>query len=211
MAMQEPHQPTPAEGSRRERKKDETRERIARVALRLFFERGFAATTVDEISHVADVAKGTFFNYFPRKEAVLAQFAAMELDRLDAIVDEALAAGGSARECITHVFERSTESYERQPELWRVAFLELLKGPQAELVEAQDRAHASVRRLVDLAQQRGELRGDADADRITELLRGVFQGTTLVWLHGPTLFDLRAEIRARLALVFDGVATEASR
>ena len=62
---------TELELSRRERKKGETRERIFKAACKLFRHKGFEATTIDEIADKADVAKGTFFNYFPRKEAVL--------------------------------------------------------------------------------------------------------------------------------------------
>src|SRR3990170_9066515 len=57
--------------TRRERKKEETRRRIFDAALALFNEKGFEATTIDDITARADVAKGTFFNYFPRKEAVI--------------------------------------------------------------------------------------------------------------------------------------------
>src|SRR5712691_7867627 len=55
----------------RERKKQETAERLYHTALNLFSERGYDATTVEEIAQAADVAKGTFFNYFPTKDAVL--------------------------------------------------------------------------------------------------------------------------------------------
>ena len=56
---------------RRERKKLETRNRIFSEALGLFMEKGFDATTVEEIAERADVGKGTVFNYFPRKTAFL--------------------------------------------------------------------------------------------------------------------------------------------
>jgi AcrR family transcriptional regulator len=56
---------------RRERKKIETHRRIYRAAMDLFTEKGFHATTVDEIAERADVAKGTVFNYFPLKTSFL--------------------------------------------------------------------------------------------------------------------------------------------
>src|SRR5918997_3911432 len=52
----------------RERKKWRTRRLIAETARRLFFERGFEATTVSEIAREAEVAEQTVFNYFPAKE-----------------------------------------------------------------------------------------------------------------------------------------------
>ena len=57
--------------SRRERKKQETRQRLLQCSWRLFQERGCDDTTVEDITEAADVAKGTFFNYFSTKEAIL--------------------------------------------------------------------------------------------------------------------------------------------
>jgi AcrR family transcriptional regulator len=55
----------------RERKKEQTRQRIAAAALRLFSERGFDAVTVNDIAEAAEVAKATLFAYFPTKESLV--------------------------------------------------------------------------------------------------------------------------------------------
>jgi AcrR family transcriptional regulator len=54
--------------SLRERKKAETRQRIADQATVLFTTRGFDNVTIAEIAEAAGVSKVTVFNYFPRKE-----------------------------------------------------------------------------------------------------------------------------------------------
>lgn len=54
----------------RERKKIETRLALARAAMRLFEERGYAATTIDDIAAAANVSRRTFFRYFATKEEV---------------------------------------------------------------------------------------------------------------------------------------------
>jgi AcrR family transcriptional regulator len=55
----------------RERKKQRTRETIARVAVELFSERGYHATTLPDIADAADVSTRTIFAYFPSKEDIL--------------------------------------------------------------------------------------------------------------------------------------------
>jgi AcrR family transcriptional regulator len=55
----------------RERKKQQTHEKIARVALQLFAERGYEVTTLAEIAEAADVSPRTIFAYYQSKEDIL--------------------------------------------------------------------------------------------------------------------------------------------
>jgi len=82
----------------RERKKEQSRQRIAAVALRLFTERGFDAVTVNEIAAVAEVAKATLFTYFPSKESLVLQGVGQE--DLAGIVVAGRPAGHSALQAL---------------------------------------------------------------------------------------------------------------
>lgn len=70
----------------RARKKAATKHAIQEHALRLFVEKGYDATTVDEIAAAAGVSHMTFFRYFPRKEAVV------EYDEYDPLLEELVVA-----------------------------------------------------------------------------------------------------------------------
>jgi AcrR family transcriptional regulator len=66
-----PNTVTPVVLGLRERKKLKTKEAIQREALRLFQERGYAETTIEQIAAAAEISPSTFFNYFPTKEDVV--------------------------------------------------------------------------------------------------------------------------------------------
>jgi len=93
----------------RARKKAKTRSAIQESALRLFREKGYEATTVDEIAEAAEVSPSTFFRYFPTKEDVVMY------DELDPVIFKAFAEQpahlstiAALRATMREVFERAT-------------------------------------------------------------------------------------------------------
>src|ERR1700722_9006819 len=72
----------------RERKKQQTRDRIASVALDLFAERGYDHTPLAEIPGPADVSPRTIFAYFQSKEDILFCDEPLLYERLERILRE---------------------------------------------------------------------------------------------------------------------------
>lgn len=200
--------------SRRERKKDETRTRIFRAAVALFRERGFEATTIDDIIERADVAKGTFFNYFPRKESVLGYLSEEQLAEADAIVESILASKKSARAKLIELLQRIASVYEEEPELSQYVMRESMKRAHTPTDAVHIHWHKLLTALFSQGQEAGEFRRDADASRAVYVIGSVYMGTVFMWLccqpgavgcEGMS-FGLGDELAARLSLVLDGLA-----
>lgn len=73
--------------SLRERKKRETRQRVAEAGLRLFLANGFDGTTLDVIAEAAGISRRAFFSYFRSKDDIVmfwqdAGWASMRADLL---------------------------------------------------------------------------------------------------------------------------------
>lgn len=64
-------EPAPPQMSLRARQKVRTRDNIREAAMRLFSERGYTHTTVEQIAAQAEVSHTTFFRYFQTKEQVV--------------------------------------------------------------------------------------------------------------------------------------------
>jgi AcrR family transcriptional regulator len=104
----QPEERPPA--GRRERKKARTRAAIQHEALRLFRQKGYDRTTMEEIAEAADVSASTLFRHFACKEALVLTD---EYDRL--IIDACrtqpaeLGAVEAIRRGIRDVFEHVSE------------------------------------------------------------------------------------------------------
>ena len=172
---------------RRERRSAETRERLYRAALRLFAERGFQETTVEDITESADVGKGTFFNYFKTKEHILAAFGGERIAAVEHALAQAREAKGpvlsALRDLAVNVAGQSKES----PALLRAIFAaHATSAPvRAELRKRMDTTRRLLTEIFSLAQQRGEVRRDLSASDLARRTQIVFVGVTMAWAVLP--------------------------
>src|ERR1700728_4026793 len=146
--------------NRRERRRVETRERIYRAALRIFAQRGYLQTTVEDITEAADVGKGTFFNYFPTKEHVLGTFGAERIAAIESALEEAKR--GAALPALRRMAVDLAGMWAESPELLRAIY-----SAHASCAPVRAELHKRLlvgRRLIAeifaLAQDRGEVRRD---------------------------------------------------
>jgi len=179
--------PSAASEGRRERKKRELRERIYQTARMLFLERGFEATTVEQIAEAADVAQATFFNHFPGKNAVLAEMTREVSERVRELIAEQLPRRVSAQTKIRAFGERAGDEVEASLGVARDVLLELFRtSPRpGEAFAYVASAHAAFLGIVAEGQKRGEVRSDYDAGFLAEMVVGAFNAAAIQWMNDP--------------------------
>jgi AcrR family transcriptional regulator len=193
--------------SRRQRRSVEIRERLFRAALALFAQKGFAETTVEDITEAADVGKGTFFNYFPSKEHILLAFGEMQRGKLEAAIEMAHQTGEPMPEFLRSLAIRMTQEPARNPAIIRAllqAYLSTTPVREA-MMDLQKRMHALLSQMIQLGQDRGEIRNDLPAAEIAHVFRQTIFGTLLIWsLYGDE--SLHSRIEAAFNLLWSGLA-----
>jgi AcrR family transcriptional regulator len=182
--------------NRRERQSHERRERLFRAALELFAQKGFAETTVEDITNAADLGKGTFFNYFPSKEHIFLAFGEMQLAKLKTAFEEMRSANVPVPVFMRSLGARMTQEPIRNPAIIRILLKAFLTdSPVREsVVDLQDRVIAIHTEIIRLGQQRGEIRDDLPPEVLANVFRQTVFGTLLIWsLYGDATLLSRIE------------------
>src|SRR6266567_8425717 len=196
--------------SRRQRRSAEIRDRLFRAALNLFAKKGFAETTVEDITEAADVGKGTFFNYFPSKDHILLAFGEMQLGKLEAAVEAARRSNEPMPQFLRSLGVRMTQEPTRNPEIIRALLQAYLSTtPVREvMLDLQKRVHALHTEMIQLGQRQGEIRDDLPAEEIAYVFRQTIFGTLLIWsLYGDA--TLHSRIESAFNLLWTGMRPRA--
>jgi len=197
---------------RRERKKQEVSDRIREAAIALFREKGYEAATVGEIAERADVSKGTVFNYYPRKESLLALAADDLIERTKSVIGPPETWQGSMQDKVRRLFLGMVEVTAQHPDLSRTLLFDCIKRPHVYAYEdpSQSEMRSMLRLVLREARESGEIRSDVDQGVAARLLESVFFNALLFWLvRGQPESELRQELTARLDLVFHGLVPPA--
>lgn len=174
---------------RRDEKAEETKAHIARVAMELFAEHGFAATSTRKIAKAAGVSEGLVFHHFRNKIGLLTG-AASSSPGLAAYIAEGLAADPNVPvEVQLTRIARGFTSFLRadriETKVFRVLMAESTTNPDLYALQ-QERTHSVVAGLGAYLQSRvevGELRSDLVVESAAQLLLGSFLWFFFTHMH----------------------------
>ena len=98
------------------------RQRLLDAGLKLFANRGYAGTAVQDITEEAKVTKPTLYYYFENKEGLFQALVDQAMDERLRLMQQAAPPGKSTVEQLTDIIATLTDFARRQPDLLRLTF-----------------------------------------------------------------------------------------
>jgi TetR/AcrR family transcriptional repressor of nem operon len=183
------------------------RDDLLRCATALFWERGFAGTSVDDVVRASGVSRSSLYAAFPNKGTLF--LAALEhyLDTVTRAKLERLAQGGRAAPAIKRFLldiadERSNANAPAHGCLLTNTAVEIGTGEE-QIAELARKAFARLERALaarlDEARQQGDLSADTDPKRFARQLVALIQGLRVMTRLGTEPGVARDAVRSALA------------
>lgn len=191
----------------REYQKKRRRERIFQAAMALFRQRGFQETTASDIAKAAHVSRGTFFNYFPYKEAVLLEYGALLLAGLREEVKKRLARGEDPLAILRFIFQEVARYTEAEKDLVLPLLYELLNPDPIRAKAAFEALPLGdlIAQVLRPLKEKDLVRKDLSLERMGRTLADLYFLTALRWAAYTPERDLKEELQKTLDLALLGI------
>ena len=201
---------------RRERAKQEKRKRIVAAARALFAEKGFDATTTQEVAERADVGAGTVFRYAKVKDDLLILVFREEMGE---VADTAYETRPSAKPLLAqllHFFDAMASHHAKDEHTARLLLRHLgfaaNEACRAEVGELMHGIYSHLADMVSEAQARGELDPRMAPYTLGRNLFSIYYGLMIEWIGGyTTRKQYERALKASLSLQLDGARAHQSK
>ncbi|WP_100644572.1 TetR/AcrR family transcriptional regulator [Alteromonas facilis] len=192
----------------RAKQKEELADHLYETSISLFQELGYDTTSVNKICDAAGVAKGTFFNHFPTKEAVLVRY--ITLITADALSD----CRGSYGDCATDNILKICLSLFRHARKDESLFHAVcrISPHHKELRDLELKLDADIvaalTEQVNLGIQNGEFASQTEVDVLVPLLLAALTATAHEWAFSEEEFNPETEISRRATFLLNAIKGE---
>jgi AcrR family transcriptional regulator len=151
--------------SRRERKKEETKENIIDNAINFFKGKGFQETSMEEIAEKSDVSKGTLYNYFENKESILVGYFQTIIADYGKKMKESFTENKDVKSTLYHLLDFISLIFKNDKELAVIYFKYRMSSRFDVKPDSSQRSGIEkwVLEIIEKAQQDNQLRSDIPA------------------------------------------------
>lgn len=188
----------------RDKQKAEVKSALVRAGEELFGTNGFMETTIEEITGLAGVARGTFYNYFQSKEDLALEIFYGTVEITTEQIEDFFATTPGTDNQIKVLIASAVEWTLKRPELVLVAMLEKMKRGQT----AEHPQGPLFRIMITEVFERGQKAGVVTRERLPQDLAHDIDGLYMVhivrWYHYRQQDDLLSTILSAVNTYLSG-------
>lgn len=196
----------------RERNRQKVTERIVAAAMELFKAHGCQQTTMDDIAEKAEISRGTLFNYFPSKDALLLPWGQEILEQyVKPKLATYLETQPKTIDVLQFLFANMGESVLAAPDLMRAFVGEALKATNKPQIERARTGMLEVFiQVLRYGQAKGDVRTDIPLEDLASYISALQTGLLFELLESENLEDAPQVIARLLMFIEAGLTAPAS-
>jgi len=190
-------------------RREKTKRQLINAAKKLFEQQGFEQVTVAQIVKAANVAKGTFYQYYETKVDVLADVVRDEGEVQYKEALEKVRQGMPTLDMLERFIKVQCEWFEQHANVAEALIMTALKSVGDENLPDKQRygRHFQIE-LMKLGQQRGEIRADVEPVDLAKLISGAMVLSVLAWTKKPQAGALYSTMQQSLKVFIDGIRVQ---
>jgi len=196
------------------RSEGDARERLLEAALKLFTQRGYAATSVREMVEEAGVTKPVLYYYFKNKEGIYSEIVKTRFTDLDALFDYYLKYPGKVSERLLNLFERILVFVVENKDFVKLMHAIYYGPPQGspyfDFEGYWGGLHAFITRMIEEGVRTGEYREQSAEDTAQIILAVSHAAVDEQIFERKSMMDIEDSLRI-LGIVLDEIAMKKKR
>ncbi|NMC12858.1 MAG: TetR/AcrR family transcriptional regulator [Chloroflexi bacterium] len=187
--------------------KNNARQAIMDVVIKLVKEHSFDEASIDEICAKASLTKGAFYYYFKSKDDVVGQYIVEQIKTIDSERNEKLINIMISEDCFDQLmmlFSPLCDMCNRVGvEILQISISRLADQYYTSLIGRDHEGNAIITHLIDKGQKQGVFRNKKSASMLCEIMNDMLFGMVFYWCHHDAPFELKEKVAESVAGLLD--------
>lgn len=197
---------------RKERERLARREEILNAARQVFSQKGFEKAKLDEIADVAELGKGTIYNYFTNKEELFVNVIMRGIQRLQSFIEEAIERQPTPKAKIDSYIDAFFNFFEQHRQIFSILVLErnnlarsLNDDMFAQFCELESDFQGYLAKLFEAGIKSKQFK-KMDSLKLARSLFGLIHITLIHAIRDPNSVNLKKDTLLIKQILFEGIS-----
>jgi len=191
---------------------EKTKDELLKAALKVFSEKGYASTRLEDIAREANVTRGAIYWHYTNKKNLYVAMIEKAYEKISIIIKNELYSDKSPIEKLESLLYTILIQIVSDEEFRKVEEISMFKAESEELKDIRDEEYEftvylknSVMGIINEGIEQGEIKKDIDAEVGAISFLGFLSGVEILWLSHNDLFSLEKHAKSICNLFISGL------